>query len=310
MAKAELSEILVVMDSSEEAHPALDKAARLAQGAGARLRLFCCEHDPRLAARLFLSPDSLSAARADFLRRRLEWLDRRAAPLKAQGLDVEVDAVWDSPLHAGILREIALSRPDLVVKDTRWHPPLRRGLLTSADWHLVHSCPVPLLLTKAAPWPAAPVVGAAVDPGHPGDPAGVLDHSILRQAGALAEWLGGSVRVVHAYLPVDPATQAALAGGMSPAAAPGTAAEAMRSAAAEAVESLLAGHDEAFGEVHLAEGAAVDVLPAWCEEHAASVLAVGAISRSRLYEAVLGSTAERLLDRIPSDLLVVRAMPG
>ena len=84
----------------------------------------------------------------------------------------------------------------------------------------------------------------------------------------------------------------------------------MRAAAAAAVERLLEAHPDDFGDVQLVEGAAVDVLPVWCEQQSASVLVVGAISRSRLYEAVLGSTAERLLDRIPSDLLVVRARPA
>lgn len=307
---AEIQEILVVLDPGAEQHPALDKAARLAGGAGARLRLFCCDHDARLVARLFLSPDSLSAARADFLRRRLNWLETRAEPLRQRGLAVDVEAVWDSPLHAGILTEVGLCRPDLVVKDTAWHPPLRRGLLTSADWHLVHTCPVPLLLVKSDPWPASPRIGAAVDPGHPGDPAGVLDRTILREAAALAARIGGIVSVVHAYLPVDPAVQAAVAGGMPASVEPAAAAEAMRAAATAAVDQLLASHPDAFGDARLLEGSAVDVLPAWCEQQAASVLVVGAMSRSRLYEAVLGSTAERLLDRIPSDLLVVRARPA
>lgn len=307
---AKLEQILVVMDAAADAHPALDKAARLAASSGARLRLFCCDHDPRLVARLFLSPDSLSAARTDFLRRKRAWLEQQAGPLRERGLVVEIEAVWESPLHAGVLSEVSLARPDLVVKDTHWHPPLRRGLLTSADWHLIHACPVPLLLARAEPWPDPPRVGAAVDPGHPGDPAGVLDHAILRQAAALAAWLGGPMSVVHAYLPVDPALQAAIAGGLPPAAAPGGAAEAMRVAAAEAVAGLLASQDQPSAEMQLVEGAALDVLPAWCARENIGVLAVGAISRSRLYEAVLGSTAERLLDRLPCDLLVVRAAPG
>ncbi len=302
-------EILVVMDPAAEEHPALAKAARLAEGTGARLRLFCCDHDPRLVARLFLSPDSLSAARAGFLRRQRHWLETFAEPLRQQGLVVDVEAVWDSPLHSGILTEVGLCRPDLVVKETAWHPPLRRGLLTSADWHLIHSCPVPLLLAKAAPWPSSPRIGAAVDPGHPGDPAGVLDHTILREAASLASRIGGSVSVVHAYLPVDPAVQAAMAGGMPQAIEPAAAADAMRAAAATALDQLLGSRPDDFPDVRLVEGAALEVLPAWCEKQSASVLVVGAISRSRLYEAVLGSTAERLLDRIPCDLLVVRARP-
>ena len=71
---AATGEILVVLDRSAAASPALQKAARLAAGTGLGLRLFCCDSDPRLVARLLLQPEALSAARVDFLRTCREWL--------------------------------------------------------------------------------------------------------------------------------------------------------------------------------------------------------------------------------------------
>jgi len=80
----------------------------------------------------------------------------------------------------------------------------------------------------------------------------------------------------------------------------------MRQAASEAVAALVAGHRPASGGVQLVEGAAVEVLPAWCAANGIDILVVGVVSRSRVVEAVIGSTAERLLDRIPCDLFAVR----
>ena len=54
------------------------------------------------------------------------------------------------------------------------------------------------------------------------------------------------------------------------------------------------------------EGAAADALPRVAESLAASLLVMGAVSRSRLQEIFLGSTAERVLDRIGCDVLVVK----
>lgn len=291
-----LAKILVVLDAEATEHPAIDKAAAIAAGSGAILRLFCCDHDPRLVARLFLSPESLSAARVAFLRRRRAWLEELAAPLVARGLEVEVEAAWDAPLNDGVLREVALSRPGLVVKDTAWHAPIRRALFTAPDWQLARTCPVPLLLVKAAAWGEPCRVAAAVDPGHPDDAAGVLDHAILRSAAALGGWLAGRASVVHAFLPLDPALAAQ--GGPD-----------LREAAAAALAALLEPHAFPPGNVSLVEGAAAQALPEYCAAHGIDVLVVGALSRSRLQEAVVGSTAERLLDRVPSDLLIVRARP-
>lgn len=284
-------EILVVLDRSAEARPALDKAARLAEGSGLGLRLFCCDSDPRLVARLFLRPEALSAARADFLRRCREWLADLAAPLAQRGLQVDIEAAWDAPLHAGIVREVALSRPVLVIKDMVWHPPLGRGLLTGTDWHLLRHCTVPLLLVKPGPWPDRPNVTAAVDPGHPADPECLLDQRIVRESGRLAEWLQVELKLVHAYLSPGPALEAGKHG--------------LRDAAAAAVRTVCERNSCDPASATLLEGAATDVLPGFCAERAVNVLGVGAAARSRIYEAVIGSTAESLIDRVPSDLLVV-----
>ena len=287
---AATGEILVVLDRSSGASHALPKAARLAEGAGLGLRLFCCDSDPRLVARLFLQPEALSAARTEFLRDCRKWLDEQAVPLRDRGLAVDIEAAWDSPLHAGILRELALSRPLLVVKDMAWHPPLGRGLLTGTDWHLLRTCPVPLLLVKPHEWPQAPRIVAAVDPGHPADPEFMLDRRILRDTGRLATWLQVRLKIVHACLSPGPALDP---GG-------GT----LRAAATAAVEAVCAQQECSAADVTLLDGAAVEELPRYCAAQAVDVLGVGAASRSRIYEAVIGSTAEMLLDRIPSDLLV------
>ena len=50
------------------------------------------------------------------------------------------------------------------------------------------------------------------------------------------------------------------------------------------------------------------MLPRVAESLGASLLVMGAVSRSRLQEIFLGSTAERVLDRIACDVLVVK--PG
>ena len=299
--------ILVVTDPTAAEQPAVAKAALLAQRSGACLRLFCCDRDPRLVARLLLDPEALSAARAAFMASRRDWLSGLAEPWAAAGVEVEVEAAWDGPVHAAVLREVGLCEPDLVVKDTHWHGPLRRGFFTSTDWYLVQDCPAPLLLVKPTPWAARPRLVAAVDPGHPDDPGDVLDHAILGAGERLVGLLDGELEVVHAFLAVDPALAVAAA-GMPLAGLPGRVDEPadLRHQARARLATLLSSHPGLASAARLIEGSAVEVLPDFCTAHRADLLVAGAMSRSRLYQRVIGSTAERLLDRIPSDLLVVR----
>ncbi len=50
------------------------------------------------------------------------------------------------------------------------------------------------------------------------------------------------------------------------------------------------------------------MLPRIAENIGAALIVMGAVSRSRLQEVFVGSTAERVLDRIGCDVLVVK--PG
>ncbi len=294
-----ISRITVILDPSAATHPALEKSAALARQAQASLKLFVCDHDPSLVARLILSPEALSAARVRFLKDKLKWLEGLARPLRESGLSVECDASWDSPLYAGLLREISLDPPDLVVKDTHWHAPLRRGLFTSTDWHLIKGSTAPILLVKPSPWAESPRISAALDPGHPGDPDSELDRRILAAADVFATALKGKAEAVHVYPTADGS------GPVGFGAATGRNVVNPRESAEVAMNLLLAGSGSK-ATLQLLEGAALERLPAYCAESPVDVLVTGAIARSRAYEKLIGGTAERLLDRVSSDLLVIR----
>jgi universal stress protein E len=51
-------------------------------------------------------------------------------------------------------------------------------------------------------------------------------------------------------------------------------------------------------------------LPAFASKHDASIVVLGAISRSLLGRWLIGSTAERVLDHIESDVLILHPEPA
>jgi universal stress protein E len=53
--------------------------------------------------------------------------------------------------------------------------------------------------------------------------------------------------------------------------------------------------------------AAADCLPRISAEFHADIVVMGAVSRSDLQRVLIGSTAERVLEKMPCDVLVVRA---
>ncbi|HEX9207163.1 MAG TPA: universal stress protein [Steroidobacteraceae bacterium] len=305
-----LDRILAVIDPTVEIQDGVAKAARLARASGAALELFVCDFDPGLTGEPFFDTDALRKLREQFIAERRADLDKLAGELRqGGGLEVTTHVHWDNPLHAGILRRVREFAPDLVVKDTHHHSVLRRTLFTNTDWTLIRKCPVPLLLAKRE-WRAQPRIVAALDPGHHADKPAALDGDILDAARLLARTLGGSVEALHAFFPA--ALLAATTGMAGMPLAPDVIAtdviEVERSRVTQAVHALAATRGLAPEDVRVLQGSAVELLPRHAEEVGADLVVMGAVARTRLQEIFIGSTAERVLDRLPCDVLVVK--PG
>src|SRR5690606_6726219 len=73
-----------------------------------------------------------------------------------------------------------------------------------------------------------------------------------------------------------------------------------------ALEALLAGYPVEPENVHLEEGVAHQVLVRVAEDLHIDFVVMGAVSRSGLKRIFVGSTAERALDRLPCDLIIIK----
>jgi len=290
--------ILVVVDPTAGAHqPALERAAWLAKQGGARLELFACDYDPDMdpgRVATVWAPDA--GARERLLLRLRRLLDELAAPLRKQGLSVTVDVAWDHPFDAAIVKKAAAHDYWLVAKDTQHHNLVQRTLLTNVDWHLIRDCPAPLLLVKDRRLATEPAVLAAIDPVNAHDKPAALDDRIYTFAGDLARVLRGHLHVMHSY--------AAPMGAELPPDVLKLIAQEHRSAMTKFLDT----HAVLGGRIHLYEGLAHECLKKAAEEHAADFVVMGAVARRGLKRLFIGSTAERVLDRLPCDLVIIKPL--
>jgi universal stress protein E len=294
--------VLVIVDPTAATQPALERGAWLAQRMGWSLELLICIHGG-LPSRWHKAVDPKATRRA-LLAHQLGYL--RDLARGVDGLEISNKAVWDRPLHEAIIRETLRSEPRLVMKDTHYHSAISRALITNTDWHLIRDCPAPLWLVRGPAWPAKPTIVACVDPAHENDKPAELDHRILGEARRLAEATGGRAHAVHCY---DPAP---LVTGAGAAVMPGAAIEIENLAAglqaehAARLNELASAHGLMPAETHFRSGAPEDGIPAAVRQLAGDLVVMGAVSRSRLQQAMIGSTAERVLDQLPCDVLVLK----
>jgi len=300
----QITDILVIANPLRRDQPAIAKAAVLAKRLGASVELLICDTKSSRQARTEGEPPPVSNA---FLSDNLQSLvEQMAQPLRRDGIEVATQVISGDPLHEAVTSWMRNSPADLVVKDTHHHSFAARTFATSSDWHLIRACPVPLLLTKAKTWGDPPVLMAAVDPGHPNDPSAALDHRILDVSVSIGRRLKAQVHAMHAYLPSSIASVAA--GGMPPMVAVSAQALAAEEELRRSeIRQLTDAYAIAAANLHVDAGSAAEYLPRMAAECRVDIVVMGAISRSGLKRMLVGSTAERVLEALPCDVLVVKA---
>ena len=303
-----LNRILVVVDPTADTHPCIEKAARLALAFAAGIELVICDFYPAIEPSYLDQLESPAELSERVRESRMQKLQALAGALRGQGIKVTVDVRLERPLHRGIVNKIRGARPDLVVKDTHYHPVIRRTLITNTDWHLIREPPAPLLLVKPTPWRREGLrLLAAVDPGHLDDKPAALDHEILETMEYLQTRLHGSTLAIHVF---DISYQVSVGLGIGEGSVGGPVAaqllEDLRSAKKRALDELASRHHLTTGQVRLVDGSPVDVLPEFAAAEGIDIELMGAIARGPAFNFFVGSTAERVLDRLPCDILIVK----
>ena len=302
----EIKKILSVIDPTVEAQPAMHRAAWLAKASGAELELLVCYYNEYLSGdRLFDSP-SLEKARAEVIANQEKHLEELAEPVRQTGVVVTTSAVWDHPLHEGIVRHAVETAADIVFKDTHHHSAVARALLTNTDWNLIRTCPTPLWLVKPHDFDETPVFVAAIDPLNQHDKPAALDDEILSISKTLGDNVNGDVHAFHSY---DPriAVATATANAYIPVSLPFD----------EIEQQMHEEHEKRFTEItafhgidddhaHLIAGLTHEELPLIAEKLKADVVVMGAVARNRWKRLFIGATAERTLEHLPCDLLIVK----
>lgn len=298
-----VQQLLVVIDPQQTHQPALERALWLARKTRAKLHLLLVEYNATLEAGHLFDTAMQSRGRAALLERGMQWLEELAAPLRAEGLELHLDVRWGRPLHKLVLEKVAELAPDLVLKSTVHDSLLRRLLLSNSCWQLIRHCPAPLWLVHHAEWQGHSLC-AALDPLHSADKPAALDHQLIRTASELSRQLGMQAHYLHSYSPLprtlvfDAELLANYDGYVTNCAAQHR----------DAFSQLIGQYPIATPDTHLIEGFAEEVLPRFVREQHVDLLLMGAIARGHLDTALVGHTAERILENVDCDLLVLK--PG
>lgn len=264
--------ILAVIDPTTDMQRALDRALSLGSATGATVHAYLsCYSDAR-------TDDFAALERAEVARHE-SWLSTLAARYRANGQSFSMEVEWSDDWRESIARAAQRRRCDLIVKSTYRHSAVRRRLLKTSDWEVLRHAACPVLLVKQEFVAPLRCVLAAVDIEAEDDAHRQLNTSIV----ALARQLRASADdcVLHAVAACDSRDRHD---------------QTTRLAALSGVEN-----EYAHAVVATPEDAIVDCAALV----AADLVIIGSVARHGLGVFGGGNTAERALDVLDADLLVV-----
>lgn len=309
--------LLALKDPRARSRAALEKAAQLAHALGAELQLFHAIADP-----IYLDSTGVMAqAYPELEKERLDWYRERleglARGLRRRGIKVSTAVAWDFPACESIVRQAERFEASLIVVECHATAHRAPWLLRFTDWELLRRSPLPVLLIKSRHEYRRPRILAALDPTHVNAKPGDLDGEIVRYAATVAEGLHGPLHAMHAYqlpsrLEAPPAGSEDGRGR----------ARSQRRGRPQAVRALLTANaawtaraalQEALrwsgvpeGRQHVVALPPAAAIEAVAHDVGADIVAMGAVSRSGLRRLFIGNTAEKVLDRLACDVLVVK----
>ncbi|RLV58187.1 universal stress protein UspE [Parashewanella curva] len=292
--------LLVVIDPTSEHQIALERAIELSQKNNSKMTIFHSVFDLSYEMTSILSIEERDAMRNGVLDQRRAWLDDLVESYSTDGIEISKRVIWHNRPFESII-ELAIEEDfDVIIKGTHEHDKLKSVIFTPTDWHLMRKAPEPVLLVKAKNWFSGGKILCAINL-EEDDNHRHLSHSIIEHAQFIAKQFNGEVHLVNAYpgTPVNIAIELPDFDMINYN-------ESMREQHHNELIKVAEQFNIAKEHCHVLEGLPEDVIPELTEELSAELVILGTIGRTGISAALIGNTAEHVIDNINCDLLTLK----
>lgn len=298
--------ILVVIDPSTDDQKALKRAIDLATRINAcgtnhvNVNAFLSIFDFSYEMTTILSSEERDVMRQSVIKNKELWLKSIISELNP-GIEISCKVVWNNRPFEAIIEQVINNGYDLVIKGTHQHDKLKSVVFTPTDWHILRKCPCPVLLVKEHEWPNNGNLLAALNVGSDEAEHHSLNTKITQEAQQLAKIINANVHLVNSY--------------------PGTpiniAIEIPEFDSTEYNDTMLKHHEQAMivhankfnisvANTHVEEGLPETVIEQVAKKIDAELVILGTIGRTGISAALIGNTAEHVIDQLNCDVLALK----
>lgn len=292
--------ILAVINPYQDEQPALHRAAFLAEKLNVKLVLASCVYDNSYDMSKLLSSSQREIMKEQVISANLKklqsYLDKYS---HLQHLSCEV--IWHKQVHKGILRLAKNVQADLIVKSTKTHNKFAQKVFTPTDWNLLRNSSINVLMVKNHDWPIKGNIVSAVSLTTLDGVHECLSEQVTNASKVITALVNGSLNLVNTFIgaPVHISVEV-------PQFNPETYNSNVKQHHEELMQALAEKHDIKAAHQFVREGLPEDVIPKVCDELDAELLILGSVGRKGMKAALLGNTAEHIIDKIQCDTLVIK----
>jgi universal stress protein E len=298
--------VLVIVGFESDARQVVDRAVLIARELECDLDILLCDTNGSAFITGFLMPQEKTVLRDQILQMQEEFVESLAEQARSAGITAIATILDKRPIGDGIMARAFETEPCIVMKGTEFHTSSERAILVDTDWQLMRTCPFPLWLVKSEVFRKNPVVVAAVDPMSEHDKLASLDQKIVRTAKSIVDSLGGEVHLLHTYQRLVGIGSAATRAIKTETLPIDEIDKRIQTEHRKALDQLAADNEVDADSVHQFPGRTRDILPTFVRSRKADLVVMGALARWGIKRMLIGSTAERVLDHLPCDVLIVR----
>jgi len=284
------------------------RAISLAKRTGCELDLLHICYDSVLDSSILTSGQDRQRERERLAEADATLLAELAARISARGVDVRHEVRWDHPRIDAILRKVADSKPDIVLKQAKEHSYVL-GMATNTDWELARRSPAHVWLVSDAIDDIEHIVAAVGNRfGDPADVTTAADYDLLRTAGEIGHSFEADIYPVNAYqVPTTSAFVTDIAGPMDVSAKVQEQSRKQTVRQHSGMVKALAKYFRISADnVYVREGNASKVIPEVAEAVNADLVAMGATNIGRLERLFSSVTVEPVMAETDCDVLIIR----
>lgn len=268
-----IKKIFCVIDPTTTNQPALLRGAAIAQDIKAALHAYVC-----IPGTNNLPAESRDAMREAEVARHEAWLAQMMAPFHKAKIktswEVECNDDWREALAPAAKRANA----DLIIKANYPRTAIQRRVMKTSDWVLLRGAHCPVLFVKSKQTKPVDTILAAINLNAEGKEYQELNDMIIDSARAIAKASGAKLHAVNAY---------------------------------DGSENFV--HPPMLAkkvgipreQAHVGDAEPEELVAKVAKSLGAPLVIIGTVARKGMKGAVVGNTAERLLDILDSEVLVI-----